>query len=95
VSRESLVAALSDELWDEEGCAWIASAADRILPILLAHASPEARAAALRGLLVERVNTISDHIGRVNVADEWISGEAVVRALLPLAPTPPTGGTAE
>jgi hypothetical protein len=100
VSRESLVAAL-EEAWDFgpylNGV--VAGNADLLLPILLAHASPEGRAAALRGLLEEQLNTIADrdgyvYLGTLNSGARRLSKVHRVMELL-LAPTTPTGGTAE
>lgn len=70
MSRESLVAALEEAGVPEHSRYEIASDAAILLPLLLAHASaeqlaqsvltasPEAKAAALRGLLGERIDQL-------------------------------------
>jgi hypothetical protein len=101
--RESLVAALEAKGFFQYDAVLINHNAATLLPLLLAHASPEAKAAALRGLLGEALGKLTAHGWRqladyAGAASYWNPyfadpkrSEYVVNLL---APTPPTGGTA-
>jgi len=86
-NRESLVAALSS-LREPYGFAWeddsregmtyaelVADYADSLLPLLLAHASPEARAAALRGLVIARLEGLG--MPSIQIAEQVAAGKAL------------------
>jgi hypothetical protein len=94
VSHESLVAALEEaDFRDPVVLDALELHGDELLPILLAHASPEARAAALRGLLGERLDCDGVMDALSDAHENGFPSKHWVRNIL--APTPPTGGTAE